>query len=128
MSVDNSQNDGVNRHYTVRWQKPANTQASDTFAYQIQCTNQNNRNTTDWGACSTHGISARADTNVSFTVNHGSLASLFYYVRGAGGEARRVQRLGDQEYAIRQLAGAGAQASSLAALHAPWRGDGLRSA
>ena len=65
----------------MSWGKPANTQASDAFAYQVQCTNQNNRNTTTWNSCGTHNVASTANATVNLTVQHGWLSSLFYYVR-----------------------------------------------
>ena len=79
--MGNSGTVGTNRNYPVSWQKPAGAQASDTFAYQVQCTNQNNRNTTTWNSCGTHNVSSTANATINRTVQHGWLAPLFYYVR-----------------------------------------------
>ena len=81
ITVGNSGTVGTNRNYPVSWGKPAGAQASDAFAYQVQCTNQNNRNTTIWNSCGTHNVSSTANATVSRTVQHGWLAPLFYYVR-----------------------------------------------
>ena len=72
---------GSKRNYPVSWGKPAGAQASDAFAYQVQCTNQNNRNTTTWNSCGTHNVASTANATVSRTVQHGWTAPLFYYVR-----------------------------------------------
>ena len=81
VSVANSLNNGVNRVYPVSWNKPANTQATDSFAYELQCTNQGNKNTTIWNSCGTHNISETANTSMSQNVQHGVTGGLFYYVR-----------------------------------------------
>ncbi len=81
VSVGNSSFTGHIRTYPVSWQKPANTQASDTFAYQLQCTDQGVRTTNIWNSCGTHNITSTANTNMSQTVSHGFAAGLFYYVR-----------------------------------------------
>ena len=81
VSVGNSTYDGNTRTYPVSWQKPANTQASDTFAYQVQCTSVNDRNTTSWGACSTNNIASTANTNVSYNATHGWQGGTFKYIR-----------------------------------------------
>ena len=79
--MDNSRLTGQNRRYTVRWEKPANTQSTDTFAYQVQCTTVNDQTTTSWGACGTQSVGSTANTNVTREVSHGWSASLFQHVR-----------------------------------------------
>ena len=81
VSVANSSFDGSTRRYAVSWDKPANTQATDTFAYQVQCTNVNDKTTTSWGACGTQNVSSTANTDLSLTVSHGWSSANFRYVR-----------------------------------------------
>ena len=81
ISVGNSSNNGVHRIYQVSWSKPANTQASDTFAYELQCTNQGVKTTDIWDSCGTHNINATANQTMSRNVQHGVSGGLFYYVR-----------------------------------------------
>ena len=81
VSVGGSNINGSHRIYPVSWNKPANTLATDSFAYQLQCTDQNNRNTTNWSGCGTHNISSTANTSMSQNVQHGWQGGLFYYVR-----------------------------------------------
>ena len=92
VSVANSSNNGVNRVYPVSWNKPANTQATDSFAYELQCTNQGNKNTTIWNSCGTHNISSTANMNMSKNVQHGVTGGLFYYVR--------VRTVKNSEYSV----------------------------
>ena len=81
VSVANSTLTGQNRRYPVSWQKPAGAQASDTFAYQVQCTTVNDKTTTSWGACGTQNVSSTNNTSLSLTVSHSWSADLFRYVR-----------------------------------------------
>ena len=81
VSVANSTFDGNTRRYVVSWNKPANTQATDTFAYQVQCTTVNDKTTTSWGACGTQNVSSTANTSLSQTVSHSWSSANFRYVR-----------------------------------------------
>ena len=81
VSVSNSSFNGSTRSYPVSWDKPANTQATDTFAYQVQCTTVNDKTTTSWGACGTQNVSSTANTDLSLTVSHGWSSANFTYVR-----------------------------------------------
>ena len=81
VSVGGSSNNGTHRVYPVSWSKPANTQSTDAFAYQLQCTNQGVKTTTIWNSCGTHDISERTDASMSQNVQHGVTGGLFYYVR-----------------------------------------------
>ena len=81
VSVGNSGLSGTKRNYPVSWGKPSGAQASDAFAYQVQCTDTNDRNTTDWGDCGTQNVASTANASVSKTVQHGWLDGLFQYVR-----------------------------------------------
>ena len=73
--------DGNVRRYPVSWNKPANTQATDTFGYQVECTGVNDRNTTDWSACGTNNVASTANVNVSQQVQHGWSDATFKHVR-----------------------------------------------
>ena len=81
MSVANSSFNGSTRSYPVSWDKPANTQATDTFAYQVQCTTVNDKTTTSWGACGTVNVGSTANTDLSLTVSHDWSSANFTYVR-----------------------------------------------
>ena len=81
VSVANSTFDGNTRRYAVSWDKPANTEATDTFAYQVQCTTVNDKTTTSWGACGTQNVSSTANTDLSLTVSHSWSSANFRYVR-----------------------------------------------
>ena len=81
VSVGGSSNNGSHRVYPVSWSKPANTQSTDAFAYQLQCTNQGIKTTNIWNSCGTHDISERTDASMSRNVQHGWQGGLFYYVR-----------------------------------------------
>ena len=79
VNVANSSFSGSNRRYPVSWDKPANTQATDTFAYQVQCTTVNDKTTTSWSSCGT--VSSTANADLSVTVSHSWSATTFKYVR-----------------------------------------------
>ena len=82
VSVGNSTNNGTHRVYPVRWQKPANTQASDRYSYEVQCTNQGSGNQNPpWTACGTKTKAATASTDLTQNVEHGITGGLFYRVR-----------------------------------------------
>ncbi len=81
VSVGGSSINGSHRLYPVSWNKPANTLATDSFAYQLECTNQGIKTTNIWNSCGTHNISETANTNMSQIVQHGWQGGLFYYVR-----------------------------------------------
>ncbi len=80
VSVANSSYDGQTRTYPVSWSKPANT-GTETFAYQVQCTNSDNPTSSSWNACGTHNVSATANANVNMNVTHGWQAGTFKQVR-----------------------------------------------
>ena len=65
----------------MSWNKPANTQATDSFAYEVQCTDQNNRNTTNWSGCGTISVTSTTNTSVSTNVQHSWQSGTFFYVR-----------------------------------------------
>ncbi len=81
VSVANSSINGSHRVYPVSWNKPANTLATDSFAYEVQCTDQNNRNTTNWSGCGTQSVASTSNQSVNTTVQNGWQGGLFYYVR-----------------------------------------------
>ena len=104
VNVANSTLTGQNRRYPVSWQKPANTQASDTFAYQVQCTTVNDKTTTSWGACGTVNVASTAK-HERVAAGESRLVVRHLQVRPRPyGEGRQVQRLGDWENPIRLLA------------------------
>ena len=81
VSVGGDNFDGNIRRYPVSWNKPANTQATDSFGYQVQCTTVNDRNTTNWTACGTINVASTSNTNLSQQVQHGWSDATFKYVR-----------------------------------------------
>ncbi len=81
VSVANSTFDGNTRRYVVSWNKPANTQATDTFAYQVRCTTESDKTTTSWAACGNQNVSSTANTDLSLTVSHSWSSANFTYVR-----------------------------------------------
>ena len=81
VSVGGDNFDGQIRSYPVSWNKPANTQATDSFGYQVECTGVNDRNTTDWTACGTINVASTSNTNLSQQVQHGWSDPTFKYVR-----------------------------------------------
>ena len=81
VSVGSDNFDGNIRRYPVSWNKPANTQATDSFGYQVECTSVNDRNTTDWTACGTINVASTSNTNVSQQVQHGWSDATFKHVR-----------------------------------------------
>ena len=73
---------GTHRIYPVTWGKPAGTKTSDTFSYQVQCTNQGSTNLNPpWTACGTETLSLTSSSNLTINVQHGGTGGLFYRIR-----------------------------------------------
>ena len=81
VNVTNSSFNGSTRSYPVSWQKPANTQSTDTFAYEVECTDEDDKTTTDWDACGTQNVASTNNTSLSVTVSHSWSDDTFNYVR-----------------------------------------------